>query len=106
LPLRRHVFRIVYSFVAREAQRMQRAMAILQQATPEYFMVPPHALIARQLPRAIRAFRDVVHAYLPADQGQLLLHAAAAVMTWLDDNAEAIALAAVLGICWFVWVLA
>ena len=33
-------------------------------------------------------------------------HAAAAVMTWLDDNAEAIALAAVMGICWFVWVLA
>ena len=33
-------------------------------------------------------------------------HTAAAVMTWLDDNAEAIALAAVLGICWFVWVLA
>jgi len=30
-------------------------------------------------------------------------HAAAAVMTWLDDNAEAIALAAVMGICWFVW---
>jgi len=27
-------------------------------------------------------------------------------MTWLDDNAEAIALAAVMGICWFVWVLA
>ena len=32
-------------------------------------------------------------------------HAAAAVMTWLDDNVEAIALAAVMGICWFVWVL-
>jgi len=27
-------------------------------------------------------------------------------MTWLNDNAEAIALAAVMGICWFVWVLA
>jgi len=33
-------------------------------------------------------------------------HAAAAVITWLNDNVEAIALAAVLGICWFVWVLA
>ena len=32
-------------------------------------------------------------------------HAAAALMTWLDDNAEAIALAAVLGICWFMAVL-
>ena len=33
-------------------------------------------------------------------------HAAAAVMTWLGDNAEAIALAAVMGICWFLAVLA
>lgn len=33
-------------------------------------------------------------------------HAAAAVMTWLDDNAEAIVLAAVMGICWFLAVLA
>ena len=35
----------------------------------------------------------------------LYRHAAAAVMTWLDDNAEAIALAGVLGICWFMAVL-
>jgi len=27
-------------------------------------------------------------------------HAAAAVMTWLGDNAEAIILAGVMGICW------
>ena len=94
LPLRRHVFRIVYSFVAREAQRMQRAMAVLQQATPEYFMVPPHALVARQLPRATRAFRDVVHAYLPADQGQLLLHAAAAVMELHTECIQAASAAA------------
>ena len=33
-------------------------------------------------------------------------YAAAAVMTWLDDNAEAIALAGVMGICWFLAVLA
>ena len=33
-------------------------------------------------------------------------HTAAAVILWLDDNAEAIALAGVIGICWFVWVLA
>ena len=32
-------------------------------------------------------------------------HAAEAVMTWLDDNAEAIILAGVLGICWFMAVL-
>jgi len=29
-------------------------------------------------------------------------HAAAAVMTWLDDNAEAIVLASVMGICWLM----
>ena len=29
-------------------------------------------------------------------------HAAAAVMTWLDDNAEAIILAGVMGICWLM----
>ena len=29
-------------------------------------------------------------------------HAAAAVMTWLDDNAEAIILAGVMGICWLI----
>ena len=33
-------------------------------------------------------------------------HWAAAVMTWLDDNVEAIALAGVMGICWFMAVLA
>jgi len=43
--------------------------------------------------------------YLPS-AASVYGHAAAALMTWLDDNAEAIALAAVLGICWFVWVLA
>jgi len=80
LPLRRSIFRIVYSFVAEQAQNMQRAMARLQHATPQYFMIPPHSLSAKLLPKAIKAFRDVIHAYLPADQGQLLLHAAAAVM--------------------------
>lgn len=44
------------------------------------------------------------YGYLPS-AASVYGHAAAAVMTWLDDNAEAIALAAVLGICWFVWVL-
>ena len=32
----------------------------------------------------------------------LYRHAAAAVMTWLDDNAEAIILAGVMGICWLI----
>lgn len=80
LPLRRTVFRIVYSNIADQAQKMHHAMAVLQQATPEYFMVPPHSHSARMLPKAVKSLKDVVLAYLPADQGQLLLHAASAVM--------------------------
>ena len=33
-------------------------------------------------------------------------NAAAAVMTWLDDNAEAIMLASVMGICWLMAMVA
>lgn len=80
LPLRRTVFRIVYSFVAVQAQCMHRAMGLLQQAAPDYFEVDPYILQTGAMPRAIKAFRDVIQAYLPADQGQLLMHAAAAVM--------------------------
>ena len=80
LPLRRNVFRIVYSFVAVQAQCMQRAMGLLQQAAPDYFEVDAFILQTQAMPRAIKSFRDVIQAYLPADQGQLLMHAAAAVM--------------------------
>ena len=80
LPLRRNAFRIVFSFIAEQAQAMQRALTILQQAPPEYFMVDPGVLKAKSLPKAVKAFRDFIHAYLPADQGSLLMHAAATVM--------------------------
>jgi hypothetical protein len=80
LPLRRNVFRIVYSFIADQAQSMQDALSILQDAGPEYFMVNPYVTQTKSLPKAIKAFRDVMQAYLPADQGQLLMHAAAIVM--------------------------
>lgn len=80
LPLRRNVFRIVYSFIADQAQNMQDALSILQDAGPEYFMVDPYVTQTKSLPKAIKAFRDVMQAYLPADQGQLLMHAAAIVM--------------------------
>jgi hypothetical protein len=80
LPLRRNAFRIVFSFIAEQAQAMQRALTVLQQAPPEYFMVDPGVLKAKSLPKAVKAFRDFIHAYLPADQGSLLMHAAATVM--------------------------
>lgn len=63
-----------------QAQSVQRAMGLLQQAAPDYFEVNPMVLQSPLMPKAIKAFRDVIQAYLPADQGQLLMHAAAAVM--------------------------
>ena len=89
LPLRRAVFRIVYSFVAVQAQCMQRAMGLLQQAAPDYFEVDAFILQTNAMPRAIKAFRDVIQAYLPADQGQLLMHAAAAVMQLHSECSQA-----------------
>lgn len=79
LPLRRSIFRIVYSYLATKAQKIQRAMTTLQQADPAFFTLDAYVLQASSLPKAIKAFRDVIQAYLPADQGQLLMHAAAAV---------------------------
>eukprot|EP01038_Epipyxis_sp_PR26KG_P007258 gene7258-9895_t len=80
LPLRRTVFRIVYSFLSEKSREMMHAMAILQQAPSTYFMVDPYLLQAKSLPNSVKAFRKVMQAYLPADQGQLLIEAANAVM--------------------------
>eukprot|EP01035_Chromulina_nebulosa_P019594 gene19594-25498_t len=80
LPLRRTIFRIVYSFLATKAQKIQRAMSILQSADTAFFTVDPYVTQAESLSKAVKAFRDVIQAYLPADQGQLLMHAAAAVV--------------------------
>eukprot|EP01034_Spumella_vulgaris_P023345 gene23345-29558_t len=79
LPLRRNVFRIVYSFVAQKSKQMQRSMTLLQQATPNYLMVDSFVQQAKGLPNAVKAFRRVIQAYLPADQGQLLIEAAGTV---------------------------
>jgi len=80
LPLRRTVFRIVFSFLAGKSKDLQRAISMLQQATPKFLMVDPFVTRAPALPRTVKAFRRVIQAYLPADQGQLLIHAATAVM--------------------------
>lgn len=80
LPLRRTVFRIVFSFLAGKSKHLQRAITMLQQATPKFLMVDPFVTRATALPRTVKAFRRVIQAYLPADQGQLLIHAATAVM--------------------------
>ena len=80
LPLRRTIFRIIYSFIANQAEQLQTALTVLQNAKPEYFMVDNNVAKAKTLVKAIKAFRDVMQAYLPADQGQLLMHAAALVV--------------------------
>ena len=80
LPLRRKILRIIQPFLTRRTFVIQRAMAILQQAPPEFFLVLPQASIAMSLTRAVKMFRDLSIAYLPADQGQLLMHTAVAVM--------------------------
>jgi hypothetical protein len=80
LPLRRTVFRIVFSFLAAKSKSLQRAITLLQRATPQYLMVDPFVTRAAALPRTVKAFRRVIQAYLPADQGQLLIQAATAVM--------------------------
>jgi hypothetical protein len=80
LPLRRAVYRLVTKYVARSAQLMQTSLNTLSIATPAFFMVDANALEGTSLSRAVGKFRDIVYAYLPADQGQLLMHAAAAVV--------------------------
>ena len=80
LPLRRTVFRIVFSFLAGKSKHLQRAITLLQRASPKFLMVDPFVTRAPALPRTVKAFRRVIQAYLPADQGQLLIHAATSVM--------------------------
>ncbi len=80
LPLRRTIIRIVYSYLAKKSQQMQRAMSLLQQAPPSFFQVDPFIQHAKSLPAAVQAFRKVIEAYLPADQGHLLVKAAHAVL--------------------------
>ena len=80
LPLRRDIFRILLKHVRPQAQKMQIALTALSAASPEFFMVDKHVVIAPSLGKVIGKFRDIVYAFLPADQGQLLMHAAAAVM--------------------------
>eukprot|EP01035_Chromulina_nebulosa_P022404 gene22404-29010_t len=79
LPLRRILFRIVYSYLAVSSKAMQRAMMLLQQATPKFFQIDSYVERSKTLPGIVKAFRRVIQAYLPADQGQLLIDAAASV---------------------------
>ena len=80
LPLRRTIIRIVFSFIAPTVQENQEALKKLMTSDTDHFMVDSFASSALSLPIAIRKLNDVTNAYLPADQGQLLMHAASSVM--------------------------
>lgn len=79
LPLRRTLFRILQTALGEKSRKMQRSIELLQQAAPNFLLVDPFVVKAKSLPATIRAFRQVIQAYLPADQGQLLIQAAKAV---------------------------
>ena len=85
LPLRRNILRLVFPFIAPLAQQMQEALKALYGAPAEYFLVNSVATNAPAMAKAIQKFREVTRAYLPADQSQLLMHAAAAVMEVVTD---------------------
>lgn len=76
LPLRRTVFRIVQSYVAEKSKKLQRAIALLQQAKPSVFMVDYEILRTASLPKTVKAFRKAIMSYLPVDQGQFLVESA------------------------------
>jgi hypothetical protein len=80
LPLRRTLLRIVYSFISVRAEKLNKAMESLRHASPKYFFIDECASRCKSLAVAAKAFRDLVQAYLPADQGQYLIKAAITVM--------------------------
>lgn len=80
LPLRRSVYRIVYTFLVDKTKRMQEAMIALRQLPSTFFTGSKHVTSAKALPATVKAFRKLLTAYLPADQGQLLIDAANAVL--------------------------
>jgi len=76
LPLRRSAFRIVFSYLSDRSKSLQRSITLLQRAPARFVGVDPYVVQTGALPRTVKAFRRVVQAYLPADQGQLLIQAA------------------------------
>mmetsp|Transcript_2588 Transcript_2588/g.4712 ORF Transcript_2588/g.4712 Transcript_2588/m.4712 type:complete len:1040 (+) Transcript_2588:154-3273(+) len=88
LPLRRAIFRIVYSFIADKAERLQNAMKLLKNAPVKTFFEKgsyDNLHLVNALPLAVTAFRNLVNAYLPSDQGNMLMKAAGAVMDVISE---------------------
>jgi hypothetical protein len=88
LPLRRAIFRIVYSFIADKAERLQKSMKILKRAPIKIFFEKGNydeLHLVKSLPLAVAAFQNLVNAFLPSDQGNMLMRAAGAVMEVISE---------------------
>lgn len=64
LPLRRAVFRIVYSFIAIKAQKLQQAIRVLKNAPTSLFFQGLDVEGSEKLNPAINAFRYIIIYYL------------------------------------------
>ena len=88
LPLRRAIFRIVYSFIADKAERLQKAMKILKLAPVKTFFEKGNyddIHKVNSLSFAVESFKNLMNAFLPSDQGNMLMKAAAAVMEVISE---------------------
>lgn len=82
LPLRRRVIRIVYSFVAVQAEAMQRHYPQLKQRSAEYFNIALDALepYSSALCHAVLMLKHSMQGFLPSDQSTHLIEASKAVI--------------------------
>lgn len=80
LPLRRNVIKLTFPYLQAQTAELQRAMTVLRDANPSLFLAHPMVREAKSYEAARRMFRDISRAYLPADQGQLLIRAAGTVL--------------------------
>lgn len=80
LPLRRNVIKLAFPYLSEQTAKLQRAMTVLRGASPTLFLAHPMVRQAKSYEAARKMFRDISRAYLPADQGQLLIRAAGTVL--------------------------
>jgi hypothetical protein len=80
LPIRRDVFKLIFPFIALQALNMQKALDTLQSAPTSFFGIPQNIEQTQMFPKAVKAFKEVINAYIPSDQGQLLLITANTIM--------------------------
>jgi hypothetical protein len=57
LPLRRHLLRIVYSFIAKRAEKLHKSIEFLHSMSPKYFFLDEKVSQCKSLPVATKVFR-------------------------------------------------